>query len=69
MQKTATNASIVAMGCVFLLMMAGGIEGTFRQSRAGIEMRFALIGIMLVLCVGWLFFVKARTNVDDAVEI
>ena len=65
-QQTATNASIVAMGCVFLLMMAGGIEGSFRQSNAGIELRFAMIGIMLVLCVGWLFFVKARTNVDVA---
>ncbi|MCB9896254.1 MAG: stage II sporulation protein M [Planctomycetes bacterium] len=59
-QKTATNASIVGMGCVLLLAMAGVIEGSFRQSRATLEMRFALIGVMLIICVGWLFFVKAR---------
>jgi uncharacterized membrane protein SpoIIM required for sporulation len=57
---TAENACITALGCVPLLLMAGIIEGSFRQSYAGLGLRYALIVIMLVVCVGWLFFVRRR---------
>lgn len=58
--RTAVPACITALGCVPLLMMAGLIEGIFRQSHASIELRYALIVIMLVVCIGWLFFVRKR---------
>lgn len=63
---TAITACINALGCVPLLMMAGLIEGSFRQSYASLGMRYALIVIMLILCGGWLFGVRKRTNVDLA---
>ncbi|MCA8911687.1 MAG: stage II sporulation protein M [Planctomycetes bacterium] len=63
---TAVTACINALGCVPLLMMAGLIEGSFRQSYAGIEMRYALIVIMLILCGGWLFGVRKRVNAAAA---
>jgi uncharacterized membrane protein SpoIIM required for sporulation len=65
-QKTAGTASIVALGCVFLLCMAGLIEGSFRQSYASLTLRYLVMGIMLVLCVGWLFFVRPRAKADPA---
>jgi uncharacterized membrane protein SpoIIM required for sporulation len=60
LHQTGVHASIVALGCVPLLMMAGLIEGIFRQSYASIELRYALIVIMLIVCIGWLFFVRKR---------
>ncbi|MCA8937117.1 MAG: stage II sporulation protein M [Planctomycetes bacterium] len=59
---TAVTACINALGCVPLLMMAGLIEGSFRQSYASIEMRYALVVIMLILCGGWLFGVRRWTT-------
>ncbi|MCB9934003.1 MAG: stage II sporulation protein M [Planctomycetes bacterium] len=58
---TATDASIVALGCVPLLMTAGVIEGLFRQSHAGLGLRYGLMAVMFVSCTGWLFFVRRRT--------
>lgn len=54
----AKRASIVALGCVPMLITAGIIEGSFRQSYASIELRYALILIMVVVFGGWLFFVR-----------
>ena len=62
---TAVHACITALGCVPLLMMAGIIEGSFRQSHASIEVRYALIVIMLVVCIGWLFFVRRRAQIPE----
>jgi uncharacterized membrane protein SpoIIM required for sporulation len=62
LSRTAVHACITALGCVPLLMMAGVIEGSFRQSYASIEVRYALIAIMLVVCIGWLFFVRRRAS-------
>jgi uncharacterized membrane protein SpoIIM required for sporulation len=66
--STAVHACITALGCVPLLIMAGIIEGTFRQSYASIEVRYALIVIMLVVCIGWLFFVRRRASPEPAIE-
>jgi uncharacterized membrane protein SpoIIM required for sporulation len=63
---TAVTACINALGCVPLLMMAGVIEGSFRQSYASIEMRYALIVVMLILCGGWLFGVRKRVEPQAA---
>lgn len=59
--STAMDACIVALGCVPLLMSAGVIEGIFRQSHAGLGLRYGLMAVMFVICTGWLFFVKRRT--------
>jgi uncharacterized membrane protein SpoIIM required for sporulation len=55
---TAKRACIVAMACVPLLIIAGVIEGTFRQSYASLETRYALMFLMLVVCPAWLFLVR-----------
>jgi uncharacterized membrane protein SpoIIM required for sporulation len=56
--KAGVDASINALGCVPLLLMAGFIEGIFRQSQASIELRYGIMVLMLILCGGWLFFVR-----------
>ncbi|MGD8863864.1 MAG: stage II sporulation protein M [Myxococcales bacterium] len=66
---TAAKACVVALGCVPLLFTAGIIEGSFRQSEASTGLRYALAGIMLVICGGWLFGVRSKTNVDESVEL
>ena len=62
LKKVSTTACIVALGCVPLLITAGIIEGSFRQSYASIELRYALMAIMAILCPGWLFFVRRRQS-------
>ncbi|MEE9311829.1 MAG: stage II sporulation protein M [Planctomycetota bacterium] len=56
-REQATKAGIVAIGCVPLLFLAGWIEGVFRQSRAGTELRYALFMFMLLALGGWIIFV------------
>ncbi|MBZ0135318.1 MAG: stage II sporulation protein M [Planctomycetes bacterium] len=58
--QVAIKACIVALGCVPLLILAGVIEGSFRQSYASTELRYGLMFLLLVLCPGWLFFVRRR---------
>ena len=60
MKQVAIKACIVALGCVPLLIVAGVIEGSFRQSYASLELRYGLMILMLILCSGWLFFVRRR---------
>jgi len=56
MPKYATQACIIAMGCVPLLYTAGIIEGIFRQSGASIGLRYTLFAAMLLLIGSWLLF-------------
>lgn len=58
--KTAIEASIIAMGCVPLLALAGLIEGVFRQTYASTEARYALFAVVTAVLVAWIGFTRAR---------
>lgn len=65
MPKYATQACIIAMGCVPLLYVAGILEGIFRQSGASIGMRYTLFAAMLLLIGSWLAFAGRGRSFDS----
>lgn len=54
LRGTAGDSSLTALGCVPLLMLAGVIEGSFRQSTASLEMRYGLFALLLVGGLAWI---------------
>jgi uncharacterized membrane protein SpoIIM required for sporulation len=54
LRETAIDASIVAVGCVPLLAMAGLIEGVFRQTYASTELRYAVFALVTLVLMTWL---------------
>lgn len=60
MRKAGMDASIIAMGCVPLLALAGLIEGIFRQSSVGVEVRYALFLIVTIAIGAWLIAVRRQ---------
>lgn len=60
LREAAADASVTALGCVPLLLMAGLIEGIFRQSHASTELRYGLFLLMLVGLGAWIVFTRAK---------
>jgi uncharacterized membrane protein SpoIIM required for sporulation len=62
------DASLTALGCIPLLLMAGLIEGIFRQSTASTGLRYALFLFMLIGLGLWIVLtrVKVRVKAHDA---
>jgi uncharacterized membrane protein SpoIIM required for sporulation len=65
---TAGHASIIAMGCVPLLLLAGLIEGVFRQSEATTLMRYMLFLTMLVGLGAWIVLTPRRNPEPDPLQ-
>lgn len=60
LRQAAADASITALGCVPLLLLAGLIEGIFRQSHAGTALRYALFAALLLGLGAWIALARAR---------
>lgn len=58
LRQTAADASLTALGCVPLLALAGVIEGSFRQSNASLELRYALFALLLVGGLVWIILAR-----------
>jgi uncharacterized membrane protein SpoIIM required for sporulation len=65
---TAGHASIMAMGCVPLLLMAGFIEGFFRQSEATLVMRYGLFFVLLLGLMTWIVLTPRRNPEPDPLQ-
>ncbi|MDC1143058.1 stage II sporulation protein M [Planctomycetota bacterium] len=61
-REQATTAGIVAMGCVPLLFLAGLIEGIFRQSKAGTELRYGVFAFLLLAMGAWIAVLGRRSK-------
>lgn len=66
MRQAAGDASVTAMGCVPLLLLAGLIEGIFRQSDAGTGLRYALFAVMLLGLGSWIAFTRRKVKPEAA---
>jgi len=64
LRESAADASVTALGCVPLLLIAGLIEGIFRQSHASTGLRYGLFLVMLVGLGSWILFTRARAKKD-----
>jgi uncharacterized membrane protein SpoIIM required for sporulation len=56
------DASLTALGCIPLLLMAGLIEGIFRQSTASTGLRYALFLFMLIGLGLWIVLTRVRVR-------
>jgi len=68
LRKTASDVSMIALGCVPLLLLAGFIEGVFRQSEATTLMRYALFLTLLVGLGAWILFARKRQAAPSGLE-
>lgn len=64
LRSAAADASITALGCVPLLLLAGLIEGIFRQSHASTELRYALFLVMLLGLGAWIGLTRVKARKD-----
>jgi uncharacterized membrane protein SpoIIM required for sporulation len=67
-RKTAGEASLIALGCVPLLLAAGFIEGIFRQSEASTLMRYALFISLFVGLGAWFLLTRKREPKPTSLE-
>lgn len=68
LREAATDACLTALGCVPLLLLAGLIEGIFRQSSASTGLRYGLFGVMLLGLGGWIALTRVKTRVATTVN-
>jgi uncharacterized membrane protein SpoIIM required for sporulation len=68
LRQAAADASVTALGCVPLLLVAGLIEGIFRQSHADTGLRYALFLFMLATISLWLLLARAKARRDWVTE-
>lgn len=64
LRLAAQDASVTAMGCVPLLLLAGLIEGIFRQSHASTGLRYALFAALTLGLGAWIAFARAKPRPD-----